>query len=201
MMKIGITGGIGSGKTTVCRLFEALGIPVYYADERAKQLMVQNTEIRTALCREFGETVYLPDGTLNRGYLADIVFNDKARLAVLNSITHPIVAQDGLDWHNAQKNTPYTLKEAALLIESKSYLQLDKIILITAPLQTRIERVILRDNTTEEAVRARIAQQLSDDEKRPFAHFFIHNENGSDLETQVLAIHEQLKIEKGKKWV
>ncbi len=192
MMKIGITGGIGSGKTTVCRLFEALGIPVYYADDRAKQLMVENLAIRTALCREFGEAVYLPDGALNRGYLADIVFKNKEKIAILNSITHPIVAQDALDWHNAQKNTPYTLKEAALLIESKSYLQLDKIILITATLETRIERVIQRDNTTEQAVRARIAQQLSDEEKRPFAHFFIENENKNDLEAQVLAIHRAL---------
>ncbi len=191
-MKIGITGGIGSGKTTVCRLFEALGIPVYYADDRAKQLMVENLAIRTALCREFGEAVYLPDGALNRGYLADIVFKNKEKIAILNSITHPIVAQDALDWHNAQKNTPYTLKEAALLIESKSYLQLDKIILITATLETRIERVIQRDNTTEQAVRARIAQQLSDEEKRPFAHFFIENENKNDLEAQVLAIHKAL---------
>ncbi|MEY4927125.1 MAG: hypothetical protein RI894_1561 [Bacteroidota bacterium] len=192
MLKIGITGGIGSGKTTVCRLFERLGIPVYYADDRAKALMVENLAIKNALLQAFGEETYFANGSLNRAYLSAIVFNDKNKLAVLNSLTHTIVIQDSIEWHFQQKNVPYTLKEAALLIESKSYLQLDKLILVTAPLEMRIERVVRRDNTPPEAVCARIAQQLSDDEKRAFADFFIENDGSRDLETQVLTIHQIL---------
>ncbi len=198
MLKIGITGGIGSGKTTVCHLFEQLGIPIYYADDRAKELMVKNSAIKNALLHEFGEETYLADGSLNRPYLASIVFKDENKLALLNSITHPIVAEDGINWHFAQKNAPYTLKEAALLIESKSYLQLDKLILVTAPIDVRIERVVRRDNTTPEAVRARIQQQLSDEAKRPFSHFFINNDGSTDLKEQVLAIHQILIAESTK---
>lgn len=192
MLNIGVTGGIGSGKTTVCRLFEALGIPVYDADTRAKALMTTNESLKRELVRAFGAAVYFADGLLNRAYLAELVFKNNENLQVLNRLVHPLVAQDALDWHTTQQNTPYTLREAALLIESGSYRQLDYLILVTAPLALRLERVMQRDNTTANEVQARMAKQLSDDEKRPFAQFFIENNGVLDLQAQVLSVHNAL---------
>ena len=169
MLKIGITGGIGSGKTTVCRLFKAFGIPVYDADSRAKALMATNEGLKMEIVRAFGAASYLADGSLNRIHLSELVFKNSEKLQVLNSLVHPVVAQDALDWHVVQQNAPYTLREAALLIESGSYRQLDYLVLVTAPLELRLERVMQRDSTTAAEVQARIAKQLSDDEKRPFA--------------------------------
>lgn len=194
MIKAGITGGIGSGKTTACKLFEQLGVPVYYADDRAKYLMQNEPFVIDAIMRAFGNDVYT-DGTLNRKLLADRAFGDKDKVAKLNSIVHPAVFLDNDKWlaEQQKKNHAYVLKEAALLIETGSYKKLDKLIVVTAPEDVRIERIRARDNSTVEEVRARIQHQLPEEEKIKLADFVITNSGDiSLLQQQVQAIHEQL---------
>lgn len=193
MLQIGITGGIGSGKTTVCKIFELLGIPVYYADERAKQLMTSDPDLIQKLKEAFGEEVYNGGGNLNRGYLAGIVFHDKAKLDTLNSIVHPAVGIDGLRWHESQKDVPFTLKEAALFFENGSYKKMDKMITVTAPEHIRIERVIARDNVDAASVQARINKQLPESEKVKLSHFVINNDGKHSLIPQVMEIYNYLK--------
>jgi dephospho-CoA kinase len=190
-LKIGITGGIGSGKTTVCKIFETLGIPVYYADERAKSLMTNDLELIKNIKILFGATAY-ENGILNRSHIAQIAFSDPQKLGQLNALVHPAVLRDGEIWQEAQGNVPYTLKEAALLFESGSYKQLDKIIVVTAPLEERIERVMQRDQVFREEVEVRIAKQMSEEEKIKRADFIIKNDNAHPLIPQVLAIHKEL---------
>jgi len=190
--KIGITGGIGSGKTTVCKLFETLGIPVYYADERAKWLMTQDAELMRGIKQLFGEAAYTAEGTLNRAHVAKLAFSDSKKLAQLNALVHPAVQRDGESWHHAQQNVPYTLKEAALLYESGSYKNLDQIIVVTAPLEVRIQRVVQRDDLSRSAVEERINQQLPEADKVQRADFVIYNDGIQSLVRQVLAIHQQL---------
>ena len=192
ILKVGITGGIGSGKTTVCKIFETLGIPVYYADYRAKWLMNNNEKLISGVKKLFGEKSYTEDGNLNRKYIASIVFKDKSKLAKLNYLVHPAVGIDGLEWHNGQKNVPYTLKEAALFFENGSYKSLDKTITIFAPKEVRIERVMERDSVKREAVEARIDKQMPDEEKVKLADFVIYNDGEQSLIKQVLNIHKQL---------
>ncbi len=194
VIKAGITGGIGSGKTTVCKLFEQLGIPVYYADDRAKYLMQHEHHLIDEIKKTFGADVY-DNGKLNRKLLAERVFNDKEKLQQLNALVHPAVYHDTEDWIEEQKalKVPYVLKEAALLIESGSHKNLDKLIVVTAPLDIRIERVRLRDNSTSEEVQARIQNQLPEEEKVKLADYVIHNQgNLSELHGQVQRIHEEL---------
>ncbi|WP_433903093.1 dephospho-CoA kinase [Sphingobacterium puteale] len=188
-MKIGITGGIGSGKTFICKLFEALGIPVYNADEEAKRLMNTDIRIKEKLIAQFGEATY-KDGLLDRAFLADMVFSDKDKLELLNSIVHPIVIQEAKDWAERQ-TTRYSLKEAALLFESGSYKELDYTILVTAPMDIRIQRVIERDGATEQQVRERINKQLSDEEKLQLADFVIVNDGITPLLPQVWTLHQK----------
>ncbi|MCS4223955.1 dephospho-CoA kinase [Sphingobacterium sp. BIGb0165] len=188
-LKIGITGGIGSGKTFICRLFEALGIPVYNADEEAKRLMNTDIRIKEKLIAQFGEATY-KDGLLDRAFLANMVFSDKDKLELLNSIVHPIVIQEAKDWAERQ-TTRYSLKEAALLFESGSYKELDYTILVTAPMDIRIQRVIERDGATEQQVQERINKQLSDEEKRQLADFVIVNDGITPLLPQVWTLHQK----------
>lgn len=190
-MLVGITGGIGSGKSTVCKIFEVLGVPVYYADDRAKYLMQHNEPLKSALTDVFGEAIYT-NGLLNRQVLASMVFNDKGKLAKLNSLVHPAVAQDGVEWQVEHSHHPYTLREAALLYEAGTYKALDKIIVVSAPLQTRINRVIARDNVTPEQVKARIANQWSEEEKIALADFVINNDGTHELIPQIIEVHRQL---------
>ena len=198
MLKVGITGGIGSGKTTVCKIFETLGIPVYYADERAKRLMTEDMELVAAIKKLFGEDAYFPDGNLDRGFIASIVFNDRKILDRLNDLVHPVVAKDGEKWHLEQQDVPYTLKEAALLIESGSHLLLDKIITVTAPLELRIQRVMARDKAERAAVEARINKQMPESEKVKIADFVIKNDGSMSLIKQVLKIHTDLILNRIK---
>ncbi len=192
-LQVGITGGIGSGKTTACKIFESFGIPVYNADERAKQIMVEDEDLKQEIVKNFGVNAYFPDGQLNREFLANIVFNEPGRLKILNSLVHPAVGLDGLKWHQSQTGVPYTIREAALLIESGSYKMMDYLILVTAPEQVRIERVMTRDNTTEAAVLARMEKQMPEQEKATYADFCINNDSRSSLIKQVFEIHQQLK--------
>jgi dephospho-CoA kinase len=200
MLKIGITGGIGSGKTTVCKMFEKLGVPVYYADDRAKHLMQHEHFLIDQIKKNFGDDVYV-NGSLDRKALAAKVFNDKEKLALLNSLVHPAVYRDTERWIEEQKEKkiPYIIKEAALLVETGSYKALDKLIVVTAPLSDRVERITERDKSNIDEVMARVKNQLPEEEKVKLADFIITN-NGAlaDLEVQVLKIHLKMMEESPK---
>ncbi|WP_367388834.1 dephospho-CoA kinase [Lewinella sp. LCG006] len=191
-LRIGITGGIGSGKTTVCQIFASLGIPVYYADDRAKWLMGNAPQLIAALKDAFGEKTYTEQGTLDRAYLAELVFNNQEQLDILNSIVHPSVREDGIRWDEQHQDTPYTLREAALLYESGIYQLLDQIITVTAPEALRIQRVMERDGLREEQVKARMDKQWPEEKKVALADFVIHNDGQHSLIRQVFQIHQQL---------
>lgn len=191
MLQVGITGGIGSGKSFVCKVFASLGIPVYYADERAKELMLTDEKLKQAIIAEFGENSY-KDGKLNRQFLAQHVFKDKGKLETLNSIVHPRVNEDYEKWVKEQGSAPYTVKEAAILIETGSYKNLDVIILVRAPRDLRINRVLERDQADREAIEKRMEKQWSDDEKVKFADFIIDNDNQHHVIPQVMDIHKEL---------
>ncbi|MEM6724948.1 MAG: dephospho-CoA kinase [Bacteroidota bacterium] len=191
-LNIGITGGIGSGKTTVCKIFELLGIPVYYADDRAKWIITHQKEVVKQIKAACGVEAYTPEGDYNRPYIANIVFQDRNRLETLNQIVHPAVFLDGLEWQKSHANQPYTLKEAALLFESGSYQMHDKIICVTAPEEIRIQRVMKRDSLDRAAVQARIDKQLPEAEKVDRSDYVIHNFADKSLIRQVLDIHQAL---------
>ena len=188
MMKVGITGGIGSGKTHVCRLFEQLGVPVYNADERAKHLMNSDAEVKSLLIDAFGEEVF-SNGQLNKEFLAQLVFNQPDQLKKLNAIVHPAVARDAQAWHEKHSNYPYTIKEAALLFETGSYKDLDKTILVHADEDERILRVMQRDHVSKEKVEARIKNQWPDIDKMTKADFIINNDGNCEVFKLVERIH------------
>lgn len=190
-MKVGITGGIGSGKTTVCKIFEVLGIPVYYADDRAKQLMVTHPELIKKIKSLFSEAAYYADGSLNRPYIAHLAFNNAHLLAQLNAAVHPIVQEDATQWHQ-QQQAPYTIKEAALLFESGSFRNLDKVITVYAPIEVRIQRVMQRDQVSKSQVISRIEKQLSDADKIQLADFVVTNNGQALLIPQIQYIHQRL---------
>lgn len=194
MLRLGITGGIGSGKTTVCKIFETLHIPIYYADDRAKWLMVNSPALQTGITQLFGDKAYLEDGALNRAHIGSIAFKDPAKLQKLNALVHPAVFVDGENWQQEQLavGAPYTLKEAALIYETGSYKTLDKVIVVTAPEELRIERVMKRDDLSEEEVKERIARQMPEEEKVAKADFVINNDGQHSLIKQVLAIHQTI---------
>ncbi|TAD99774.1 MAG: dephospho-CoA kinase [Bacteroidetes bacterium] len=191
IIKIGITGGIGTGKSTVCLIFRQLGTPIYDADQRAKWLMTNNKLLKEEIIEHFGNESYLPNGELNRGYLANQVFQDQQKVALLNALVHPKVGQDMKNWANQQKKN-YVLKEAALMIESGSYKELDKIILVDAPLDIRLKRIQKRDpQRTEQEILGIIAKQMPEEEKRKVADFIVLNDQTQLLIPQVLNLHKQ----------
>ncbi|HEY0896964.1 MAG TPA: dephospho-CoA kinase [Sphingobacteriaceae bacterium] len=190
MLKVGITGGIGSGKTTVCRIFESLGIPVFYADEVAKRVMTSDLVLVEGIREAFGESSYSAAGELNRKHLADLVFSDTQQLEKLNALVHPAVFRAFDQWAASVKNAPYLLKEAALMFESGSYRMCDLNVLVTAPEELRILRVTQRDQITAEAVRQRMNKQFSDEQKIPMSDFVIVNDERSLLIPQVLQLHQ-----------
>lgn len=195
VLKVGITGGIGSGKTTVCKLFEQLGVPIYYADDRAKYLMQHEHYLIDLIKQNFGAEVYDNGGALNRRLLAEKVFNNTEKLALLNSLVHPAVFRDTERFVEQQqiKNLPYAMKEAALLVETGSYKSLNKLIVVTAPLELRIQRVAARDGATRDEILARMRNQLPEEEKIKLADYIITNDKDEEhLKQQVLNIHQQL---------
>ena len=185
---IGLTGGIGAGKTMVAKIFENLGVPVFNADETAKQLMQTSPEIKTALIQQFGEKVY-ENGILQKTYLSSIVFSDAHQLALLNSIVHPITIQAAWDWAKLQ-TAPYVIKEAALLFESNAVEGLDFVIGVTAPMSLRIQRIMQRDTCTKQEAEKRMHYQISDTIKMKLCDKVIVNDEIQLLTPQVLAIHE-----------
>ncbi len=196
MLKVGLTGGIGSGKTVVANIFKVLGIPVFDADAAAKEIMEQDEKLIEQIRNEFGEASY-EGNKLNRKYLADKVFNDSYQLDKLNAIVHPAAIQAGLDW--AEKQTaPYVIKEAALMFEAGSAFNLQYVIGVTAPKSLRIKRVMDRSSLTREEVLARMNRQISDVIKMRLCDYVIVNDEQQMILPQVLNIHEQL-LEKAKR--
>lgn len=188
MKKIGVTGSIGSGKSTVTKIFSQLGVPVYDADSRAKWLMVSSPALISDIKALFGQAAYLPSGDLNRKHISDTAFTDKTILTQLNALVHPAVYNDFEDWSKTPQ-TAYVIKEAALMFESNSYKQLDEVIVVTAPEALRIQRSMLRDGVTKEAVLARMKNQLSQEEKLARGQYEIQNNEEQLLIPQVLKLH------------
>ncbi|WP_405397304.1 dephospho-CoA kinase [Maribacter sp. Asnod2-G09] len=190
MIIIGLTGGIGSGKSTVATMFKKLGVPVYDSDQRAKYLMNTSKVIHDQLVALLGEEAF-KDGTLNRSYIAGKVFNDAELLAKLNNIVHPVVRQDFIDWSNDQ-DANYVIQETALLFENKAQELYDDVILVTAPKEVRINRVLDRDNTTREQVEARMNNQLDDETKLELANYVIENTDLERTRSKVLQVHASI---------
>ena len=188
---IGLTGGIGTGKTMVAEYFKSLGIPVYIADSEARQLMTSDNIIK-ALSNEFGNEI-LENGILNREKLAQLVFNNPKKLQKLNSIVHPEVKKHFDNWVEKHKNYPFVVKEAAILFESGSYKYCDTIITVTAPLETRLQRVMKRDKTDRESVLKRIENQWTDEQRIAKSNFVIYNLSVESTKKQVDEILKKLK--------
>jgi dephospho-CoA kinase len=198
MLKIGITGGIGSGKSTVCRVFSALGIPVFEADKVAKSLMDTDESIRAKLLSLFGASVYLPNRVVDRKYLAGIVFNDPSLLQQLNDIVHPVVRQTFFDWCEKQQS-PYIIQEAAILFESGFYKMMDKTIAVVTSENERIQRVMKRDGLTLELVKERMKNQWNDEQRIKLADFVIGNNDDELIIPQIIEIDKKIRAY-GKVW-
>ena len=192
MIKVGITGGIGSGKSTVCEVFKVLGIPVFEADQVARQLMNYDAKVRIQLINLFGSCVYLPDQTIDRKFLSGIVFNNPSLLADLNSIVHPAVRNAFDDWCQNQQS-PYVLQEAAILFESGFYKLMDKTIVVDTDEAERIQRVMKRDGTSEEQVRERIRNQWTDEQRIKLADFVINNNDNELIIPQIVEIDKKIR--------
>jgi dephospho-CoA kinase len=190
MLKIGLTGGIGSGKTTVAQIFEVLAIPVYYADEAARELMNRDPELKNQIISAFGNEVF-KEGKLDRTYLGNLVFGDTQKLALLNALVHPVTIRDADSWMRRQ-TSPYAIKEAALIFEGGLEKYFDYIIGVKAPVNLRLERVIKRDQTSSENVLQRMDQQMNEEEKMSRCDFVIDNDGDQAILPQVLALHETL---------
>lgn len=189
---VGITGGIGSGKSTVCKIFKILNIPVFEADLTARELL-DNNKIKQLLFDIFGVTVFNPDRTVNRQKLADLVFNDNNKLNQLNSIIHPAVREEFILWADKMKNLPYIILEAAILFESGFDKLTDYTILVAAPVHQKIERVMRRDGINEEKVRARMKNQLPEEEIRKHADYILFNDNTKLIIPEIIEIDNNLK--------
>ncbi|WP_282013791.1 dephospho-CoA kinase [Marinifilum flexuosum] len=190
MLKIGLTGGIGTGKSIVAEVFKLLGIPVYVSDKEAKRLMIESDEIRTKLMDRFGLDVYTENKTLNRKYLSDIIFNNPEALQDVNTIVHPVVRNDFQTWSEKQQS-PYVIQESAILFDTGLYKNFDKIICVTADEKLRIKRVMSRDGVDANAVKERMKNQLDESLKIEKSDFVIYN-NSDLILPQIMKIHESL---------
>ena len=192
MKIVGVTGGIGSGKSVVCRIFEQLNIPVYEADAEAKMLYEKYPELKQSIRELISEEAIDKNGNINRKKLAEIVFNDDVKLASLNKLVHPIVKWDFENWIDSHKGFPYLIKEAAILFESGANKQCDLVIAVISPLELRIERIRQRDKKTKAEIEKIIATQLSDEELIKRSDFVIYNDERQMLVPQVLKIHGEI---------
>jgi dephospho-CoA kinase len=189
-LRVGLTGGLGSGKTTVAKIFEMLGIPVYYADEEAKKILTRNSRLKQKIIEHFGNESYTGN-ELNRPFLASIVFNNKEKLDLLNSLVHPITIEDGIHWMKKQR-TPFAIKEAALIFEGGVASYLDYVIGVYAPLPLRIQRAMKRDNLTREQVLARMNKQMDENIKMRLCDFIIFNDGQQLVIPQVIQLNQKL---------
>jgi dephospho-CoA kinase len=190
MLKIGLTGGIGSGKSTVARIFEVLGIPVYYADEAARCIMNGNEQLKAQITAVFGEAAYT-NGVLNRAWLGATVFNDNKKLERLNALVHPVTIADGEQWMQRQ-SAPYAVKEAALIFETGSQRYVDYVIGVSAPSSLRLLRAMKRDESSKEKVEAVMSRQLDESIKMKLCDFVITNDEQQAVLPQVMELHEEL---------
>lgn len=191
MLKVGLTGGIGSGKSLVAEMFKLLGVPVMHADAVAKHLMEEDKHLKAAITHLFGEKVY-PNGRLNRPFLASLVFNDKQKLEALNALVHPATVVYGKQWFGKQ-HFPYSIKEAAIFFESGTYVEMDKMIGVHAPAEVRLKRAMQRDSVSEEEIRKRMQNQMNEEEKMSRCDYVIQNDGSKSIIGQILQIHEELK--------
>ena len=189
MLRIGLTGGIGSGKSTVARIFSVLGIPVYDSDTASKRLMAEDEMLKDKIIQSFGKESYT-NGRLNRKYLSEQVFSDPKKTDLLNSIVHPATIKDAEEWMKKQ-NSPYLIKEAALIFESGSNRFLDKVIGVSSPLSLRMERTMKRSNISAEQVKTRINLQMDEEEKMALCDYIIVNDEQQMLIPQVLLLHKK----------
>jgi dephospho-CoA kinase len=196
-LQIGITGGIGSGKSLVCRIFSCFGIPVYDADRRAKALMTTDGILISQIRKEFGDLSYDEEGNLNRTFLASTVFPNAEKLDRLNSLVHPRVGEDYNNWYkSAAAQAPYVLKEAALLFESGSFSKLDKVIVVFAPVELRVKRVLMRDpHRTADQVRDIIKRQWPSEQIMKRADFIVTNDESELLIPQIISLHQKFMQE------
>ncbi|EDP95121.1 dephospho-CoA kinase [Kordia algicida OT-1] len=192
-MIVGLTGGIGSGKTTIAKMFQELGVSIYIADVEAKKLMHSSETLKSELIAAFGEKTYI-NGELNRKYLSNIVFNKPAALKKINAIVHPKVGQHFKDWYAERSEETYVIKEVAILFENDSYKQCDKIITVVAPIEERFRRLLLRDQTSREAIQDRMDNQWSDERKIALSDYVIHNEDLEKAKAQVVKIHQEISL-------
>ena len=192
MIKVGITGGIGSGKTVVCKVFELLGISVYYSDEESKKILDNDNNVKEQIIKTFGNEILNVGGNIDRKILSVAVFGDKEKLTLLNGIVHPAVAKHFEEWVKMHSDEKYVLKEAAILFESGANRLVDKVITVTAPHTLKIQRAMQRDNIPEDQVIVRMKNQWSDEEKIKQSQFVIFNNEEQLLIPQVLKIHELL---------
>jgi dephospho-CoA kinase len=191
VLRAGLTGGIGSGKTTVCKLFEQLGVPVYYADEEAKKLYVENARLKAALIKAFGPEVYT--GTeVNKEFLRSLLLSSPKTTEQLNALVHPFVFEHYEQWCEQHQGVPYTIKEAAILFESGGFKRVQKVVGVVASIETRISRVMKRDNITRAEVEARMKRQWKQEEWLPRCDYVIENDNGFDIQKQVSLVHSML---------
>ena len=191
MLKVGICGTIGSGKSTVCHIFEDMGIPVYFADDRAKVLMTSSVELIAKITEAFGDDCY-NDGSLDRRYLASQIFGDDSKRLLLNSIVHPAVCRDFVEWAESQK-AAYVIVESAILFESGLDKVIDKSIAVVVPKQLALERAAARDSADIEAIKARMAVQYSSEQLQSMADFVIENIYQSTLQEQVAKVDAILR--------
>lgn len=191
MLKIGLTGNIGSGKTTVAKVFELLGIPVFYADDEAKKVMVTDAILIDAIKQAFGQKSYFVDGSLNRKHIAAIVFNNPTELEKLNALVHPAVFRAFDKLEADAKDAPYIIREAAILFESGSYKTCNRTVIVTAPFEKRMARVVERDGISQTEVEKREARQMPEEEKKKLADDIIINDDVQLVIPQVMALHAQ----------
>jgi len=192
MIKVGLTGNIGSGKTTVARVFETLGVPVFVADTEAKHIMVRDPELVSQIKELFGEKAYIQSGELDRNYIAEIVFNDADILQKLNNIVHPAIEKYYIEWCKTYYNEKYTIKEAAILFESGSYKSCDKIITVACNRETAIIRASERDGKNITDIAARLDNQMLQEEKISRSDYVIWNNEGDEILPRIMEIHEEL---------
>ncbi len=194
MTLVGLTGGIGSGKSYIASIFEHLDVPVYYADDRSKKIMTDNSEVVERVKGLLGQDAYFENGRLNKQYIAQKIFSDFELKKKLEAIVHPAVKKDFSDWVDQNKDEKLLIKESALLIESGSYKEMDFVVVVSAPVDLRIKRVMVRDKKSKEEVIALINSQLSDDERIKFANFVIDNSGDVLILSQIVELLKKIKV-------